>query len=153
PITGRIGELKVKVGNLVGDGQATELVTIQQLDPMGIDLRPAARYLPNANVLVPRGLPFKIVVEGDRPHPHVGKAIFIDNTVDTTTSTFLVRAEAPNPDRSLLPGQYVKAEVKVGEYAGAVVVPEQAVAEGQEGARVFVADAQNKVQAVNVKPL
>jgi membrane fusion protein, multidrug efflux system len=153
PITGRIGELKVKVGNLVGDGQATELVTIQQLDPMGIDIRPPARHLPSATALVPRGLPIKILAEGIRPHPHVGKAIFIDNIVDTTTSTFLVRAEVPNPDLSLLPGQYVKAEIVVGEYAAAVVVPEQAVAEGQEGARVFVADAQNKVQAVKVKPI
>ncbi len=153
PIAGRIGELKVKVGNLVGDGTATELVTIQQLDPMGVDLRPAARYLPNATALLGRGLPVKLLVEGNRLHPHVGKAIFIDNVVDTTTSTFLVRAEVPNPDGSLLPGEYIKAEVTVGEYEGAVVVPEQAVAEGQEGARVFVVDAQNKAQAVNVKPL
>ena len=42
-------------------------------------------------------------------HPHIGKAIFIDNVVDTTTSTFLMRAEVPNPDGSLLPGQYVRA--------------------------------------------
>jgi membrane fusion protein, multidrug efflux system len=153
PIAGRVGELKVKVGNLVGDGQATELVTIQQLDPMGIDIRPPARHLPSATALVPRGLPIKVLAEGIRPHPHIGKAIFIDNTVDTTTSTFLVRSEVPNPDGSLLPGQYIKAEVVVGEYADAVVVPEQAVAEGQEGARVFVVGAQNKVQAVNVKPL
>lgn len=153
PIGGRIGELKVKVGNLVGDGTATELVTIQQLDPMGVDLRPPARYLPNATALLARGLPVKLLIEGDRPHPHVGKAIFIDNLVDTTTSTFLVRAEVPNPDGSVLPGQYIKAEVVVGNYEGAVVVPEQAVAEGQEGARVFVVDARNKVEAVKVQPV
>ena len=80
PIAGRIGELKVKVGNLVGDGSATELVTIQQLDPMGLDFRPPARYLPYATALLSRGLPVSLTVEGDRVHPHVGKAIFIDNT-------------------------------------------------------------------------
>jgi membrane fusion protein (multidrug efflux system) len=153
PIAGRIGELKVKVGNLVGDGQATELVTIQQLDPMGVDLRPAARYLPNATALLSRGLAVKLLVEGLQPHPHIGKAIFIDNVVDNTTSTFLVRAEVRNPEGSILPGQYIKAEINIGEYAGAIVVPEQAVAEGQEGARVFVVDAQNKVKAVNVQPI
>jgi membrane fusion protein, multidrug efflux system len=153
PIAGRIGELKVKVGNLVGDGQATELVTIQQLDPMGLDFRPAARYLPYATALLANGLPVKLMVEGDRLHPHVGKAIFIDNTVDTTTSTFLMRAEVANPDGSLLPGQYIRAEITVGEYVDAVVVPEQAVVEGQEGARVFVVSSDKKVQVAKVKPI
>ena len=57
PIAGRIGELKVKLGNLVGDSGATELVTIQQLDPMGLDFRPPARYLPVATALLPGGCP------------------------------------------------------------------------------------------------
>ncbi len=154
PIAGRIGELKVKVGNLVGDGQATELVTIQQLDPMGVDIRAAARHLPNATELLARGgVPIRITVEGDRVHPHVGKMLFIDNAVDSATSTFLIRVEVPNPDGSLLPGEYIRGEVQIGHYDGAIVVPEQAVAEGQEGARVFVVDAQNKVKAVNVRPL
>jgi len=153
PIAGRIGELKVKVGNLVGDGGATELVSIQQLDPMGVDIRPPARYLPNATALLARGLPVKLLVEGERPHPYIGKALFIDNTVDPTTSTFLVRAEVPNPDGSLLPGQYVKVELTVGEYAGALLVPEQAVSETQQGARVFVVDAGNRVEAAKVQPV
>ena len=105
---------------------------------MGLDFRPPARYLPYATALLSRGLPVSLTVEGDRVHPHVGKAIFIDNTVDSTTSTFLMRAEVANPDGSLLPGQYIRAGMTVGEYVDAVVVPEQAVVEGQEGARVFV---------------
>jgi membrane fusion protein, multidrug efflux system len=153
PIAGRIGELKVKVGNLVGDGSATELVTIQQLDPMGLDFRPSARYLPFATALLSKGLPVSLTVEGDRVHPHVGKAIFIDNTVDSATSTFLMRAEVANPDGSLLPGQYVRAGMTVGEYVDAGVVPEQAVVEGQEGARVYTVGAGNKVEAVKVKPI
>ena len=92
-------------------------------------------------------------VEGERPHPHVGKTIFVDNKVDTQTSTFLVRAEVPNPDGSILPGQYIKATVTIGEYVDAIVVPEQAVLEGQEGPRVFVVDAANKVQVVKVNPV
>jgi membrane fusion protein (multidrug efflux system) len=150
PIDGRIGELKVKRGNLVGDGSATELVTIQQLNPMGLDLRPAARYLPNATALVSKGVHVKVTVEGERPHPHQGTTLFVDNQVDTETGTFLVRASLPNPDGAVLPGQYVKAAIVVGEYVDAVVVPEQAVAEGQGGARVFVVDAENKVQVHKV---
>jgi len=154
PINGRIGELKVKVGNLVGDVGATELVNIQQLDPMGLDLRPPAVRLPIATRLQEKGgIPIDVAVEGKRRHPYVGKTIFIDNQVDNTTSTFLVRAEVPNPDASILPGQYIIATATIGEYAAVVVVPEPAVLEGQEGARVYVVDAANKVQVAKVKPI
>jgi multidrug efflux pump subunit AcrA (membrane-fusion protein) len=153
PIDGRIGELKVKLGNLVGDVNATELVNIQQLDPMGLDLRPPAVRLPIATRLQEHGgIAVDVSVEGKRRHPYRGKTIFIDNQVDNTTSTFLVRAEVPNPDGSILPGQYIIATATIGEY-DAVVVPEQAVLEGQEGARVFVVDAENKVQVAKVKPV
>jgi membrane fusion protein (multidrug efflux system) len=153
PINGRIGELKVKVGNLVGDNGATELVSIQQLDPMGLDFRPAARYLPVATALLANGLEVRLTVEGERMHPYAGKAIFIDNVVDQTTATFLMRAVVPNPDGSLLPGEYIRAGMIVGEYADAVVVPEQSVVAGQEGARVFVIGADNKVQVTKVDPV
>ncbi len=152
-INGRIGELKVKVGSLVGDGGATELVTIQQLDPMGLDFRPPARYLPLATTLLAKGLKVELTIEGDRKHPHLGKAIFIDNVVDNTTSTFLMRAEVANPDNSLLPGLYIRAGMIVGEYVDAVVVPEQSVIAGQEGSRVFVVGADQKVLVVPVKPV
>jgi membrane fusion protein, multidrug efflux system len=150
PIDGRIGELKVKPGNLVGDGTATELATIQQLDPMGVDLRGAARYLPNAAALAPKGVRVDVTIEGERPHPHPGTSLFVDNQVDPQTGTFLVRASVPNPDGAILPGQYVRARIVVGEYVDAVVVPEQAVTEGQEGARVLVVDAHDKVEARKV---
>jgi membrane fusion protein, multidrug efflux system len=154
PIDGRIGELKVKLGNLVGDNGSTDLVNLQQLDPMGLDLRPPARNLPIANALQAKGgIAVNVSVEGERPHPHVGRTLFVDNQVDTQTSTFLVRAEIPNPDGAVLPGQYIKATVTIGQYVDAIVVPEQAVLEGQEGPRVFVVDAANKVQVVKVKPV
>jgi membrane fusion protein, multidrug efflux system len=154
PIDGRIGELKVKLGNLVGDTGATELVNLQQLDPMGLDLLPAARYLPVATALQERGgVDVNVFVEGERPHSHVGKTIFVDNKVDTQTGTFLVRAEVRNPDGSILPGQYIKANLTVGKYVDAIVVPEQAVLEGQEGPHVFIVDASNKVANVKVNPV
>jgi multidrug efflux pump subunit AcrA (membrane-fusion protein) len=153
PIDGRIGELKVKVGNLVGDTGATELVSIQQLDPMGLDLRPPAVRLPIATRLQEQGgVAIAVAVEGKYQHKYVGKTIFIDNQVDNTTSTFLVRAEVPNPDGSILPGQYITATATIGEY-NAVVVPEQAVLEGQEGPRVYVVDAANKAEVARVKPV
>jgi membrane fusion protein (multidrug efflux system) len=153
PISGRIGELKVKVGNLVGDAGQTELVTIAQLDPMGLDLHPSARYLPSATALLAAGVEVDLSVEGARRHPHRGKATFIDNKVEPTTSTFLLRAEVANPDGSVLPGQYVRATVEIGKYEDAVVVPDKAVVQGLDGYSVYTVDAANKVQVIKVSPV
>ena len=83
----------------------------------------------------------------------MGKTIFVDNKVDTQTGTFLVRAEVPNPQGSILPGQYIKANLTIGKYVDAIVVPEQAVLAGQEGPHVFIVDASNKVVSVKVQPV
>ncbi len=164
PIDGRIGELQVKLGNLVGPAtgstDTTSLVSIQQLDPLGVEIRPASRFLPLLARLVRTGpeakqssLKVNLAVQGQKPHPYTGWIDFIDNTVDPTTSTVLVRGEIPNPEQTLLPGEYVRAELNVGDYTGAIVIPEQALVEGQEGFRVLVVDAQKKIQSVLVKPL
>jgi membrane fusion protein (multidrug efflux system) len=156
PIDGRIGELQYKLGNLVGPAAGatdTALVTIQQLNPMGVDIRASSRYLPIITKLVRSGLEVKLSVQGDKLHPHAGKVVFLDNTVDPTTSTVLVKAQVPNPAETLLPGEYVQCELNVGEYAGVIVVPDQAIVESQEGSRVFVVDSQNKVQVALVKPM
>src|SRR5262249_16029717 len=73
-----------------------------------------------------------------------GKATVIDNAIDPATSTFLVQAEVSNPEKSLLPGEYVKVDAKVGEARDAVVVPEQAVIETQAGPAVYTVDGQGK---------
>ena len=93
------------------------------------------------------------MVEGDRLHPHVGKAIFIDNTVDSTTSTFLMRAEVANPDGSLLPGQYIRADDDRRRVRRRRGRPRAGGRRGPGGPRVFVVDAQNKVEVAKVKPV
>ena len=157
PIDGRIGELQVKLGNLVGPaaGQSdtTSLVKIEQLDPMGVDIRPASRYLPFVTRLVASKSPFTLRIQGQTSHSHEGRLTFVDNTVDSTTSTVLVKGEVPNPDHTLLPGEYVKVDLKVGDYTGGIVVPEQAVVETQEGFRVLVVEDQGKVREAVVKAL
>lgn len=157
PIDGRIGELQVKLGNLVGPAagvsDTTSLVTIQQLDPMGVDLRPASRYLPFITRLVQGKAPFTLRIQGQMTHAHEGRLTFVDNTVDPTTSTVLVKGELPNPDKTLLPGEYVKVDLTVGDYAGGIVVPEETIVETQEGFRVLIVDDQDQVKAATVKPL
>jgi RND family efflux transporter MFP subunit len=160
PIAGRIGLAEVKVGNLVGPmssagGQDyTELAVVRQLDPMGVDILVASRYLDRVVQLIAKGLPtevFRPGLEGEEDRRFPGKITTVDNAIDPTTSTFKVRAEVPNPQMTLLPGEYVKATVKAGEVADAVVVPEQAVIETQAGPTVYTVDPQGKVTVVPVR--
>jgi RND family efflux transporter MFP subunit len=160
PIDGRVGEAEVKLGNLVGPlsgGQGqdyTELTTVQQLDPMGVSIQAGSVYLDRAAELIAKGLPVKVTrpgIEGDKDHPYPGECFFIDNTVNPTTSTFLIKARVANPSRTLLPGDYVKVDLTVGEVSGAVVVPERAVVETQAGPTVYAVDKQGKVEVVPVK--
>ena len=152
PIKGRIGTALVKVGNLVGPGQEggsyTELATIQQLDPINVDIQISSRYLDKATRLVNEGLPARVTrpgVEGEEEHPYVGACYFIDNHIDETTSTFLSKARIPNPTHTLLPGEYVKLELKVDDLKDVVVVPASAVMETESGPVVYIVDHEGKV--------
>lgn len=153
PIDGRIGEANVKLGNLVGPTSpggpdSTELATIQQLDPMGVDVRVSSRYLEQFSALIGQGLEARLTrpgLEGMREHPYVGEVDFYDNAIDPTTSTFLVRARFPNPNHSLLPGDYVKLQMTIGTLEGAIVVPEQSVSETQSGPVVYTIDDEGLV--------
>ncbi len=159
PIDGRIGEAKVKVGNLVGPtapggSDNTELASVQQLDPMGVDVRVSSRYLERWASLIAEGLKTKLIlpgVDGASSRAYDGTIYFYDNLIDPTTSTFLVKAKVPNPAATLLPGEYVKLETTIGQIENAVVVPEQAVMETQAGPVVYVIDNEGKVAIQNVE--
>ena len=160
PIDGRIGLAQVNMGNLVGPATGssssdyTELGVVRQLDPMGVDIQASSRYLDRVTRLIAQGLSVEVSrpgLEGEEARRHRGKATVIDNTIDPATSTFLVRAEVSNPEKSLLPGEYVKVDVKVGEARDAVVVPEQAVIETQAGPAVYTVDGQGKVAVAPVR--
>jgi membrane fusion protein, multidrug efflux system len=152
-IDGRIGEAKVKVGNLVGPdpaggGSFSELATIQQLEPMGVDIRISSRYLDRITRLVHQNLSVKLLrpgVEGDQEHPFEGTCYFVDNRIDETTSTFLAKARIPNPAGTLLPGEYVKLRMIVDRTEDAIVVPAPAVTETEAGPVVYVVDGDGKV--------
>lgn len=156
PISGRTGELLVKLGNVVGPSQNTELVTVRQLDPMGIEFRPSSRYLPRLTELVRQGMKVSLALQGaqgkpDRPHPDQATAFFLDNQVDLTTSTVLMKARVPNTAETLLPGEFVKASAVIGEMKDVLVVPERAVFETQEGLNVYVVE-KGTVQRSRIKP-
>lgn len=153
PLNGRIGEARVKVGNLVGPdpaggGAYTDLATIQQLDPIGIDLRLSSRDLDRTTALIEEGLAVRLTrpgPSGPQEHPYPGRCFFIDNTVDETTSTFLAKVEVPNPEGKLLPGEYVKVRMVVDRLENAVVVPAPSVVESEAGTIVHIVGKDGKV--------
>jgi RND family efflux transporter MFP subunit len=160
PIDGRIGIAEVKLGNLVGpassggDQDYTELAVVRQLDPMGVDIQAPSRYLDRVARLINQGLAIELFrpgLEGDEARRFPGKATTIDNTINPTTSTFLIQAEVANPEKTLLPGEYVKLNAKVGEVRDAIVVPEQSVVETQAGPTVYTVDEQGKVKVTPVR--
>jgi RND family efflux transporter MFP subunit len=160
PIDGRAGLAEVKLGNLVGPASAggggdyTELTVVRQLDPMGVDVPVASRYLDRVARLIASGLPVEVFrpgLEGEEARRFPGKATVIDNTIDPTTSTFLIQAQVANPEKTILPGEYVKVNAKVGEARDAIVVPEQAVVETQAGPTVYTVDPQGRVAIATVR--
>ncbi|OWW22793.1 efflux RND transporter periplasmic adaptor subunit, partial [Noviherbaspirillum denitrificans] len=160
PISGRIGRAQVTEGALVGQGEATPLATIQQLDPVYVNLtQSSAELLQLRRALASGSLKsvgkdkakVKLVTEDGRSYPHDGKLLFSDVAVDESTGAVTLRAEFPNPDRMLLPGLYVRARLEQAVSENAITVPQQAVQRDASGASVLVVGADGKVALQQVK--
>jgi membrane fusion protein (multidrug efflux system) len=160
PITGRIGKSSVTQGALVTANQTDALATVQQLDPIYVDVTQSSAEWLELRKQIAAGklqqgsnLPVTIVLEDGSRYPHEGKLTFTDVTVDQGTGSFLLRVVVPNPDDVLLPGMYVRAVVASGVRQDALLVPQQGVARDPKGrTTVMVVDADGKVavRPVNV---
>jgi multidrug efflux system membrane fusion protein len=140
PIAGKTGSLRVREGNLVRTTDATPLVTINQIRPILARFAVPAANLPiiqqyRRDTLTVRAAPVSggTLVEG--------RLAFIDNAVDTTTGTILLKGSFPNPDGALWPGEFVSVRLRVYTDTNALVVPSTAVVSGQQGSFVFVIQA------------
>jgi membrane fusion protein, multidrug efflux system len=138
PITGRTGNLHVKVGNVVKANDAV-LVEIHQVCPIHVvfsipeqNLRQVRNQLSTGDVIV------EALIPGDATSPEQGRLTFIDNAVDRTTGTIRLKATFPNEQNHLWPGQFVDVVVILDMEKDAMVVPSQAVQTGQEGPYAFV---------------
>lgn len=166
PISGRIGKSAVTEGALVTANQATALATIQQFDPIYVDVTQTASQLMKLREDMATGRirpaePGKIPVTlflnssgsgDDTAYPAKGELQFSDVTVDAGTSSVQLRAVFPNPNKNLLPGLFVRARVEQGVAENAITVPQAAVARGPDGsARVWVVGADNKVNPRTIK--
>jgi len=156
PISGRIGRALVTEGALVGQGEATPMATVQQIDPIFVNITQSSTELMRlkqalaAGQLKSAGLGqarVVLVTEDGRVYAHAGKLLFSDLTVDEGSGAILLRAEFPNPERELLPGMYVRARLEQAVNENAITVPQQAVVRGTDGASVMLVGADGKVSA------
>ena len=150
PIAGRIGRALVTEGALVSATEATQLALIQQTRTVYVNFTQSASELQklrrSAGLKLASGpsVPVTIVQDDGSELPSKGKLLFSDVTVDPTSGQVTLRAEVPNPDNLLLPGQYVRVRVSQAELPAAILVPQQAVTRGTQGDTVMVVGADNK---------
>ncbi|WAE52306.1 efflux RND transporter periplasmic adaptor subunit [Stutzerimonas frequens] len=161
PISGRIGRSAVTEGALVSNGQAQELATIQQLDPIYVDVTQPARDLLALRRDLAEGRLQKsgenaarvsLKLEDGSDYGHEGKLEFSEVTVDPGTGSVTLRAVFPNPDKILLPGMFVHAQLVAGLKSEAMLVPQQGVTRNAKGEpTAMVVNAENKVELRTIK--
>ncbi|MDM0010878.1 efflux RND transporter periplasmic adaptor subunit [Variovorax sp. J22P168] len=161
PISGRIGRSLVTEGALVGQGDATALAVIQQINPLYVNFTQSAtevlrlrRALQDGQVKRAAGdeaASVRIVLEDGTEYAHPGRLLFSDLTVDQTTGQITLRAEVPNPKGDLLPGLYVRVRLEQAQATNAITVPQQAVTRTQQGDTLTVVGADGKLSKRTVK--
>lgn len=145
PISGRTGRLLVHAGNLVSAGSPEPLLTLEQVRPVFAEFAVPERNL--AALRAPRAAPPPVRIATSAGGPEaLGTLAFVNNAVDATTGTILLKARFPNEDEALWPGQIVDVRLRVAERARAVVVPSGAVASGQQGDYAYVVGPDRKAQ-------
>ena len=159
PITGRIGRSSVTPGALVTADQSTALATIQQLDPIYVDVNQSSadwlalkQEMDSGRIQSSgAGTPASILLENGATFPHAGKLLFSDVTVDPTTGNFLLRVLVPNPEGLLLPGMYVRAVIDEGVLPRGVLAPQEGIEHNPRGeATALVVDGAGRVEERHV---
>jgi len=156
PISGRIGRSAVTTGALVKAEQDESLATIQQLDPIYVDVTQSSAELLELKRNLASGLlkkdgpqqaEVRLVLEDGTPYPLTGTLKFSEAMVDPSTGSVTLRTVFPNPDRILLPGMYVRAILQEGSMDQAILVPQRGVTRNPAGkAMVMIVGAEEKVE-------
>ncbi len=160
PISGRAGRAMVTEGALVSGAGATLLTTIEQIDPIyanfsqsSSDLLALRNRIATGAIQVPapNNVPVHLVLEDGSVYRLPGRLDFVAMNIDEATGTAALRAEFPNPQRTLLPGQFVRARIEAGVQAKGLLVSQRAVTVSPQGATVMVVNPKNEVEVVPVK--
>jgi len=151
PIGGRIGRAAVTEGALVSAAEGTLLATIQQIGTVYVNFtQPNAEVLRLRRAMVSRparqagASEVRVVLDDGSELARPGKLLFSDLSVDPTSGQVTLRAEVPNPEGLLLPGQYVRVRLSQQELPRAMLLPQQAVTRTNQGDTVLVVDADGK---------
>ncbi|HEX4275283.1 MAG TPA: efflux RND transporter periplasmic adaptor subunit [Bryobacteraceae bacterium] len=151
PIDGRAGALLVQAGNLVKANDTNALVNINQVQPVYVTFSVPEQLLQDVRAY-DREHPLAVTAVISPDRSATGRLTFIDNTVDNTTGTIKLKAEFPNADRALWPGQFVNVVMTLRTVKGATVIPSQAIQSGQAGQFVYVLKSDQTVESRLVKP-
>jgi membrane fusion protein, multidrug efflux system len=151
PISGRAGSLSVKAGNIISPADPAPLVTINQMQPIQVQFNIPQQLLPD---VVRHRSQHAVSVTVAREEGHEvldeGELVFIDNTVNVSSGTVMLKARLPNKREQLWPGQYVGVSLQLTVEPNAVVVEQTALQAGQQGSFVYVVDG-GRARARNVK--
>lgn len=154
PFDGRIGRHLVDPGNLVGNGKATDLATIEQIDPIYVYFNLSEldlikiRIAAHANGFKPEDIntiPVYVRMQNETKFLHQGKLDFVNTGLNASTGTMEFRALLPNKDIALLPGLFVQVRVPLGNPKPQLTIPDTAVQYDQIGAYILVVDKNNSV--------
>jgi len=155
PITGQIGRTLVTEGALVTSGQQAPLATVQQLDPIYVDITQSStdmlrlqRQLANGELVKDdkNQAEVTLTLEDGSVYPERGRLKVSEASVDPSTGSVVLRAVFPNPRRELLPGMFVRAQLAQGTRSAALLVPQRGVSHNPKGeATVLIVDKDDKV--------
>lgn len=159
PISGVIGKSEVTEGALVTSGQAQVLATIQQLDPIYVDVSQSAnellqirRQMMSGSIATDETAKVRLLLDDGSVYEHEGSLQFSEVGVNESTGTVTLRAIFPNPDRLLLPGMFVRTQLQEGIHTNAISVPQQGVTRDRAGnATALVVSSEGKVELRQLK--
>jgi len=159
-IAGRAGRAEVTEGALVSAGGATLMTRIEQVDPIYVNFAQASSDVLSIRKAIREGelevpelkrVAVHLVLEDGGSYAPEGHLNFFDFRIDETTGSAALRAEFPNPDRVLLPGQFVRARIEAGVRPRSVLIPQRAVRVTREGAVVLVVGKDDVVESRTVQ--
>ena len=161
PISGRIGRALVTEGALVGQGEATQLAVVQQINPLYVNFTQSAAEVMKLRAAMAGGqikqansadaASVAVVLEDGSQYAKPGRLLFSDLTVDATTGQITLRAEVPNPSGELLPGLYVRVRLEQAQASNAITLPQQAVTRTAQGDTVMVVGEDGKFSSRPIK--
>jgi multidrug efflux system membrane fusion protein len=153
PITGRAGSVLVKEGNQVRGGAAQTLVVINQISPILVRFPVPAVYFDNVRRRADQSLVVHVTPFSDSTQVENGSLVFLDNAVDSSTSTVLLKANFANSSHALWPGALEAVALQLDVERNALVVPSSAVQTGQSGSVVWIVDSARTAHVVKVTVL